>query len=314
MQPLVSILINNFNYGRFVADAIESALKQSYPHREIIVVDDGSTDNSREIISAYGTRIKAIFKNNGGQASAFNTGFANSRGEIICLLDSDDVFLPQKVQEVVSALRNHKRKWHFHRLRWTDTALTPIPMPGIDHDSGDYDFRSECINGTLRFAPPSTSGLSFTRQTLEQVLPMPESSGVTISDNYLKYAILALAPGYFSTRQWALQRIHDANAYTLKHNPSVKAEILLATAANLRARFPVLRSLCNQMYAEGLRLRFCTGGSLSELYREARHYLNASTFSERAVLIGRVARRVSRDRMSQNSTRRQDEHQASYSL
>ena len=299
MQPLVSILINNFNYGRFVADAIDSALKQSYPHCEILVVDDGSTDNSREAISGYGTRIRAIFKSNGGQASAFNSGFANCVGEIICLLDSDDVFLQHKVEKVVNALRGHKQKWHFHRLHWTDAALNPLLMPDSDYDSGDYDFRSECRNGTLRFAPPSTSGLSFTRQILEQVMPMPESAGVTISDNYLKYAVLALAPGHFSTDQWALQRIHDANAYTLKDNPVVKAEILLATAANLRARFPILRSLCNQMYAEGLRLRFCTGGSLSELYREARPYLDASTFSERVALIGRVARRVSRDRLSQ---------------
>ena len=78
-NPLVSILINNYNYGYFLGAAIESALSQTYQNIEIIVVDDGSTDNSREIIAHYGNHIIPILKENGGQASAFNAGFAASR-------------------------------------------------------------------------------------------------------------------------------------------------------------------------------------------------------------------------------------------
>ncbi len=75
-KPLVSILINNYNYGRFLSKAIDSALNQEYQNIEVIVVDDGSTDDSRKIIESYGERIKPVLKENGGQASAFNAGFS----------------------------------------------------------------------------------------------------------------------------------------------------------------------------------------------------------------------------------------------
>jgi len=76
----VSIIIDNYNYGRFLGEAIDSALAQTYPHVEVIVVDDGSTDNSREVIAKYGDRIIPVLKENGGQASAFNAGLLRPRG------------------------------------------------------------------------------------------------------------------------------------------------------------------------------------------------------------------------------------------
>ncbi|MGH7801488.1 MAG: glycosyltransferase family 2 protein [Thermodesulfobacteriota bacterium] len=80
IKNLVSIIINNYNYGRFLKGCIESALNQTYPHTEVIIVDDGSTDNSREIIAKYRERAILILKQNEGQASAFNAGFAVSMG------------------------------------------------------------------------------------------------------------------------------------------------------------------------------------------------------------------------------------------
>ncbi|MBN1874039.1 MAG: glycosyltransferase family 2 protein, partial [Anaerolineae bacterium] len=101
--PLVSILINNYNYAEFLSAAIDSGLAQTYPNVEVVVVDDGSTDNSREVIAGYKNRIIAVLKENGGQASAFNAGVAASRGDIVCFLDSDDIFLPEKITEIVTA-------------------------------------------------------------------------------------------------------------------------------------------------------------------------------------------------------------------
>ena len=86
-KPLVTILICNYNYGRFLAEAIESALAQTWKNIEVIVVDDGSTDESREILTKYKGKIRIILKENGGQASAFNAGIAKARGEIVCFLD-----------------------------------------------------------------------------------------------------------------------------------------------------------------------------------------------------------------------------------
>jgi len=104
-SPLVSVLINHYNYGQFLDAAIASALNQTYPYTQVIVVDDGSTNCSRKIIASYGDRIISVLKENGGQASAFNAGFAMSQGEIIIFLDSDDVLLPGIGQQVVEVFQ-----------------------------------------------------------------------------------------------------------------------------------------------------------------------------------------------------------------
>ena len=216
------------------------------------MVDDGSTDNSREIISRFGDRVIPIYKDNGGQASAFNAGFAKSRGSLICLLDSDDVFLPAKIEVVLRALETCPGGWCFHQLQWTDASLNPIETPQIPYKSGNYDFRIEARRGKCRFYAPSTSGLSFSRHLLQQLLPMPEATNVTISDNYLKHAALAIEPGHFITDRLALQRIHGDNAYTGKKNDQLRANIALATAVGLRANFPLMRQAANRFFAAAI--------------------------------------------------------------
>lgn len=94
---LVSIIITCYNYGRFLAQAIDSALAQTYPNVEIIVVDDGSTDNTREVAEQYGAHIKYIYQSNAGVAHARNHGLAESKGHFINFLDADDWLLPEKI-------------------------------------------------------------------------------------------------------------------------------------------------------------------------------------------------------------------------
>ena len=91
---LASILINNYNYGRYLADAIDSALAQTYANVEVIVVDDGSTDDSDRVLNAYAGRIRVIRKANGGQASAYNAGYYASGGGVLIFLDADDILQP----------------------------------------------------------------------------------------------------------------------------------------------------------------------------------------------------------------------------
>jgi glycosyltransferase involved in cell wall biosynthesis len=98
MPPLVSIIIPAFNYGRFITTAVESALSQTYLPVEVIVVDDGSTDNTRELLARYGNRLKYIYQDNKGLSAARNTGIRAAKGEWIALLDADDVWHQQKLK------------------------------------------------------------------------------------------------------------------------------------------------------------------------------------------------------------------------
>src|SRR5207302_11124509 len=118
---------------------IESALNQRYSRTEVIVVDDGSTDNSREVIAGFGDRVRPLFKKNGGQASAFNAGFRMSRGEVILFLDSDDLLLPTAVESAARLLREPsvaKVQWPL----WTIDAQsrrTGERVPAHDLSEGD---------------------------------------------------------------------------------------------------------------------------------------------------------------------------------
>src|ERR1017187_8226572 len=103
--PLVSAIIATYNRAYIVCEAVESILNQTYKNIEVIVVDDGSTDNTQEILKQYGGRIHVIYQKNSGPAAARNRGIRESRGEIISFLDSDDLWLPTFVERQVSVLQ-----------------------------------------------------------------------------------------------------------------------------------------------------------------------------------------------------------------
>src|SRR5207249_2373504 len=108
-----SIIIDSYNYARFLRSAIESALGQSYPDIEVIVVDDGSTDESPQIVQSYGNRVTAILKQNAGQASALNAGFAASRGDVVVFLDCDDVLDAQAAEKIAGVFEDADVKVHW---------------------------------------------------------------------------------------------------------------------------------------------------------------------------------------------------------
>lgn len=183
--PLVSVIINNYNYGHFLAEAIDSALHQTYQNVEVIVVDDGSTDHSGAVIASYGDRILAVIKENGGQASAFNAGFTVSRGDIICFLDADDIFLSHKVEEIVKARQKYPDAvLYYHRLQIVDArgARRGRPWP-LDLWTGSIRQKVEQSGGW--WPRPTTSALCFSRKFLEETLPMPEACFKLCADAYL---------------------------------------------------------------------------------------------------------------------------------
>ena len=104
-QPLVSAIIPTYNRAHIVCDAIDSVLAQTYPHIEVIVVDDGSKDDTLQKLQAYGDRIRVFSQKNAGPAAARNRGITEARGELIAFLDSDDIWLPDKTERQVALLQ-----------------------------------------------------------------------------------------------------------------------------------------------------------------------------------------------------------------
>ena len=104
MSSLVSIIIPCYNQGQFLAEAIQSVLNQDYQEKEIIVVNDGSLDNTREVAQAFGDSIRYVEQTNKGLSSARNAGIRIARGEYIAFLDSDDQYLPHTLSTAVSFL------------------------------------------------------------------------------------------------------------------------------------------------------------------------------------------------------------------
>ncbi len=184
--PGASIIINNFNYGRFLRASIDSALEQKYSNTEVVVVDDGSTDESRVIIESYGHRIIPILKENGGQGSAFNAGFACAIGDVIIFLDADDMLRPTAVEQAMPLFEDAsivKVQW---RLTVVDGEGNISNRKIPQQRPPDGDLRQAAISdGPDIFRWPPTSGNAWSRSYLEQVLPAPESLYETGVDTHL---------------------------------------------------------------------------------------------------------------------------------
>lgn len=213
-NPLVSIIINNYNYDRFLAQAIDSALNQTYPHLEVIVVDDGSTDHSREIIAGYGDRIIPILQVNGKQAAAFNSGFAGSQGDIILFLDSDDYLMPYAVERIVQIWEPALAKVHY-RLQVVDAEQQDLgysmPQGSAPLASGQV-WRELITRGSYVSTP--TSGNALSRKALQGVFPIPDEYKLT-ADDYLSTLIPFYGDVAAIEEPLGAYRIHGTNQWAL---------------------------------------------------------------------------------------------------
>lgn len=202
-SPTVSIVATNYNYGRFVGEAINSALCQTYPGVEVIVVDDGSKDDSRQAIESWGNRVRAIFKQNGGQASAMNVGFAACKGELILFLDSDDVLKPEAISTSV-------QEWS------KGLGRVAFPLEFMDANGGLLGGQ---IGGTVSPGPlfgpfnggSTTSGTVFSRGVLERVMPIPEEGWSNSADIYLNAGTSLFGAVKCLRRALGMYRLHGEN-------------------------------------------------------------------------------------------------------
>jgi len=214
--PLVSVLINNYNYARFLSDALDSVLGQQYEHFEVIVCDDGSTDDSCDIVEDYvdkDPRVRLLRKDNGGQGSAFNAGYATCSGRILCFLDSDDTFAEGKIGRVVESLRQGSGLV-IHQMMVVDGEgrdLQRIPT-FTRFESGWIADKVVRRGGRWRWMP--TSAVSLRREVMELVWPVPEEAFKRDADMFILELAPLLTPVTGIEEILGYYRLHGSNSYS----------------------------------------------------------------------------------------------------
>lgn len=170
-MPKISVIIPSYNCARFLPEAIESVLRQAYRDYEIIVIDDGSEDDTKEVIRRYlndfPDKIRYIYQDNKGLAVARNTGIKNAKGEFIALLDADDKLFPERLETCLNAIESDKAIGLVH------ANITRISEDGtvIDTPNRDQRFLSGYIfkHIFLRRAHISCPTILFRKECCERV-------------------------------------------------------------------------------------------------------------------------------------------------
>jgi glycosyltransferase involved in cell wall biosynthesis len=208
-QPLVSVVIPSYNCARYILQAVESALDQSYPSVEIVVVDDGSTDETAELLERYRDRIRYIHQANRGLAGARNAGIRNARGDFVAFLDSDDVWFREKLEQQVAALLANPRAGLVHTdcLYRNEQSGTYYTLDRPRHELADNCYRrlffGNCIHVSTAVVP---------RKCLEKVGLFEEAPPMRGVEDYDLW--LRLARHYefaYVPRQLAVYRHHGTN-------------------------------------------------------------------------------------------------------
>lgn len=171
--PRLSVVVNNYNYGGFLAQAIDSVLAERHPGAEVVVVDDGSTDDSPAVLDRYAGRITAVRQVNQGQAAAINAGVRAARGEILLFLDADDWVLPGRLAAVEAAFAaNPDAALVYHRLQPTQSDGTPV-MKAIPRSLGTGNLVPRMARSAGWWDFPLTSALAVRREAWDAAGPIP---------------------------------------------------------------------------------------------------------------------------------------------
>jgi len=205
----LSIVINNYNYEHFVGDAIESALAAADEGTEIIVVDDGSSDRSVEVISGY-ANVRLVEKENGGQASALNIGAAEARGEYILFLDADDLLTSEAVAIIRRTAPGHDLIWYAIEVLWD--GLGRVSYYPSSRRPPEPNLWAEYMGKGTAWLRPTSCNV-FSAKLAQEVFPLPEENWRVCAD----HIALTLAAQHASYQGCGevinLYRFHGANLY-----------------------------------------------------------------------------------------------------
>jgi glycosyltransferase involved in cell wall biosynthesis len=229
----VSVIVSNYNYAQFLPITIDSVLAQTYQDIEIMIVDDGSTDDSRNVISQLQQKapdqIKTIFQENQGQGGAFNTGFNASSGEIIAFLDADDLWLPHKIQLVVDI---------FNDMPEIVGVMHPFNL--IDGNGNILSSKKTRLISSKNLAAtiietgnawhyPATSGLTYRRSTLQKLFPINQAKWPLCVDECLVFCTAFLGDIKTLDDVLASYRLHGSNNFIQPQTPEKILKCLART-------------------------------------------------------------------------------------
>lgn len=218
----LSIVITNWNYERYVGDAIDSALALQWPDVEVVVVDDGSTDGSRAVLDPYAERVRLLYTQNEGQRQAANHGYASTSGDVVIFLDADDMLPVGLPAQLDAAMAPEVSKVQFRMQRvHADGEPFGDPFPRVRTVPTSEQITRWQLRTTGYPTPPG-SGNAYSRWFLDRIMPVGPETGRAADS-----ALLAAAPLLGDVR-WlpdvlVRYRVHGANDSSMLGDPTTFA-------------------------------------------------------------------------------------------
>ena len=271
--PLFTVVIDTYNHELFIEQAVRSVLQQDFPaaDREILVVDDGSTDRTPQILRSFGSEIRILRKANGGQASAFNAGIPECRGEIAAFLDGDDWWAPGKLRRVAEVFAAEPAigiVGHGILESYDEDLVKPIAPPTSERLRLNSLAAARLFR--LRKCFLGTSRMSIRTTLARKILPVPESLRIE-ADEYLFTVAAALSELLIVPDTLTHYRQHKASLYNSAGSSTAglrqKQVVLSALAEVLRQKLPgfgvpddAVRCVVEIVQAEADQLRLTLDG------------------------------------------------------
>ena len=245
MKPLITALVDTYNHERYIEQALVSVLEQglSPEELEIVVVDDGSTDETPSVVQKFAPRVRHVRKKNGGQASAFNAGFAETSGEIVALLDGDDWWAKGKLAAVLKGFDQNPEAAaishaYYQFNEGTQEAKLFGPETEILLNLATPDAARTALSS---WSYLQTSALSVRRRLLEAVMPIPE---VLVFSADSPIAVTAMAMGALVLPQpLSYYRFHSSNLYAIRTDPEKLRRKSEVDEAMYEVLYPLLSRL-----------------------------------------------------------------------
>ncbi len=207
LMPLVSVIIPTYNHARYVIQAIESVLNQTYPNIEILVIDDGSIDHTATVLKPYLRKINYIYKKNGGTSSALNRGIKESNGKYICWLSADDMFEPEKTAKQVAQMESNDLLGFCYS---SFTIVDAVGKPGDEIHSFYFENQRDMVLKLMEGCFINGSTVMLRKSTLEKIGDFDETLP-TAHDYEMWFRILRNYSCGFIDEQLLKYRWHGEN-------------------------------------------------------------------------------------------------------